>query len=428
MFVIRPGVIWIGASQIALLLSNFMLLKLFTSQLTVYEFGQYTLCMSIILFARQVLYDPISIVLAKECATSPLQVPHEFRVARLINDRICAVLFMFGFLYLIYCELSSESYANGMVVMSCLVYLCANGAQGVYFNVLNSIRKRKFASLFSIMDSAAKVILVVLVFLLVGKTLIWTLAPIAAGAFTVFLLLRLFIANRFVPEEYPFRDVGAITKRMIWMSVPFFPPAILAAAKSVGDRWMLAGFLGVSELAEYSVLLQIGYSPIMLFVGMVQTFVAPKIYNLCSLEGNDGLYELKKFLQKILFMIIFGVSVACVGAMLLADWAFNILVGENYHALTGYLPFFVFSGALSAAAGILQVAVIGVFKSRDAGALLMVSLLVGVTVTVLLIWMAGFEGAVAGLVISTSATLIIYWQSLCRALNSRARSQNKKPE
>lgn len=426
----KTGLIWIGLSQFALLASNFLLLKLLTSQLSVYEFGEYSLCMSIVLFARQVLYDPISIALGKECASnaSNLQrVSDGFRVVRYITDRIGWVFLFLGFFYFLYFKLASHSYTSTLVVAFCLVYVCANGAQGIYFNVLNSIRDRKPAALFSATDSVLKIVLVFLFFRFGNNSLENSIAAISLGAFAVFGLLRYFVANRFKYYGSEKKDDYTLSKRILLVGMPFFLSTMLVAAKSVGDRWMLAGFLSVNDLAEYSVLLQLGYSPIILFLGMVQTFVAPKIYCICALNDSDVANELKKFLHKLLFIILIFTCVVSGGAIVLADWIFTLMVGKDYHGLAVFLPLFVISGALSAAAGIFQIAVIGIFKSREASKFVVISLIISLAITAILIRSSGFGGAVAGLLITSSTTLFIYWQALyCGVFRSCPRTQNAK--
>ena len=99
---------WIGISQISLLLSNFMLLKLLASQLSVYEYGQYALVMSVVLFVRQIFYDPFSIVAAKESAAEPEKLSDIIYVAKIITNRIAAGLLLSGFLLVIFFSTSSN--------------------------------------------------------------------------------------------------------------------------------------------------------------------------------------------------------------------------------------------------------------------------------------------------------------------------------
>jgi O-antigen/teichoic acid export membrane protein len=198
----------------------------------------------------------------------------------------------------------------------------------------------------------------------------------------------------------------------MFLSVPFIAPTIVLAIKSVADRWILAGFLGVNELAGYSTLLQFGYSPVVLFFGMIQTFVAPKIYELCLMADNGGASQLKRYLQRMLAMISAGGFVVAIGSVLFGDWVFRILIGKEYFVLAIYLPFFVISGALTAMAGVLQIAVIGLFKPKIASVFSVIAISIGIACTAFLIRKSGFDGAVAGLLVSAGLMTLIYWLTL----------------
>jgi O-antigen/teichoic acid export membrane protein len=183
----KYGFIWIAVSQVALFLSNMLLLSILTNQLTVNEFGVYSLFMSIALFVRQLIYDPFSIVLGKESASNSRNVLASLGVTKLVTDRLGIVLFLLGFLYLIYSCLTDERRVSGLIVVCCLLYVCGNGGQGIYFNVLNSVKERKLASIFSTLDSVVKVLAVGLVFWLANESLISSVLSIALTAFLVFL-------------------------------------------------------------------------------------------------------------------------------------------------------------------------------------------------------------------------------------------------
>lgn len=423
---LKFGFIWIVVSQVALFLSNILLLSILTNQLTVNEFGVYSLFMSIALFVRQLIYDPFSIVLGKESASNPRNVFASLRVAKLVTDRLGIGLFLLGLLYLIYSGLADEKRVSGLIVVCCLLYVCGIGGQGIYFNVLNSVRERKLASIFSTLDSVVKVLLVGLVFWLANESLISSVLSVALTAFLVFLLVRFFALNQFHSSKFNLEAENTLRKDIIFLSVPFIAPTIVLAIKSVADRWMLAGFLGVNELAGYSTLFQFGYSPVVLFFGMIQTFVAPKIYELCSMSDNGGTSQLKRYLQRMLAMITAGGFIFAIGAVLFGDWVFRILVGKEYFVLAIYLPFFVASGALTAMAGILQIAVIGLFKPKIASVFSVIAISIGIACTAFLIRKSGFEGAVAGLLVSAGLMTLIYWLTLFH-MPRRTQSQRNCP-
>lgn len=409
----KTEIIWIGASQATLLAVNFLLLKLMTSRLSVESFGYYSLCMTIILFSRQVLYDPMSIVVAKNCG-SAVHHPGEggFETVRFVTDRLGVALFILGLFSALLAYGVFDSSTDGVIAWSCLAYLCANGGQGIYLNVLNSISDRKSAALFSILDSVLKLILVFFAFRYFGNEVVYTLISVSAGAFAVFLGVRWYVRTAYFSGGLPRANLKLIVKHSIIASVPLYLPALLGALRSVGDRWILAAFIGVDELAVFSVLLQLGYFPMLLLVGVVQTFVAPKVYVMCAVKSGAGRGELKVFLLKILSGIFVFACVACAIAIVVADWIFQLFVGKDYAVFSMYLPVFIVSGAFASAGGVLHLAVIGVFETPVVGKLMGVSVLISIVSASLLIVTLGLAGAVAGLVIASAVSALLYWLAL----------------
>ncbi len=409
------GAMWIGVSQIVLLAVNFLLLRLMTSHLTVESYGYYSLCMSIVLFARQVLYDPSSIVIARTCSsvTSDLRkVSDGFQVVRFLTDALGLGLILLGLLTLGVANAVITNPLESVVVISCIVYLLANGAQGIYFNVLNSIKLRKPAALFLVLDSVLKLLLVFISLWIFGGELSGALAAVATGALAVFILARWYISTTISSGPLSVARVKGMACRSFMLSLPLYLPSLLSAFKSVWDRWVLAIYIGVEELAAFSVLLQLGYFPVLLVVGVMQTFLAPKIYGLSAVEDSSGFLELKQFLNKLLFgIVVFGCLTSGIGVVF-ADWVFQVLVGKDFRLFANYLPFLIVSGALAAVASILHIVVIGLFKTYIVGRLMTVSVLLSIAVALPLIVFLGLRGAIAGLMISGIVTAVIYWVAI----------------
>lgn len=417
--------LWIGFSQISLLISNFILLKLLSSELSVHEYGQYALIMSIALFVRQIFYDPFSIVVAKKTGAEPGILCQSLCVAKKITDRIAAGLLLGSFLFAFFIYIATGSHFVSVLLVCGVIYVCANGMQGFYINIFNSIGDRMPPSIISVIDSFGRIFVVFLTFGLIGGNLVYAIFSISFGAVISIAIFKFYINFRVASSEEFLEKNNILIKQTFLMSLPFVLPTLLLGLKSIGDRWILASYLGVSDLAGYSVLLQIGYSPMILFFGMLQTYIAPKIYIYGSMSNHDSVKDFKYLINKILSLILFVAFLACVVLMVVGDWMFNFLVGENYKDLAFHLPSFVMAGAFSAAAGILQLAVIGVLKSKDASYLLALTLLVGMACTTLFIFEFGFNGAVAGLIGSAFITLVIYWRKLNRVLNLKIQNATR---
>ncbi|MEN9659560.1 MAG: hypothetical protein RL571_3025 [Pseudomonadota bacterium] len=422
----KISALWIGVSQVVLLVVGFALLKLLTINLSVEEFGYYSLCMSIVLFVRQMIYDPISITVSKEVGASVhefAKVSTGFLIIKFITDRFGVVIFLVCFMFCLLAYALIGHSNEGLIVWICTFYLLANGAQGIYINLFNSIGDRKTAALYSMADSALKILFVCVVLFVFGAKLVYVLASISLSAAMIFLISRLYINKRFVGDAISSGHLKSLAIQSLIKSAPLYLPTLFLAFKSVGDRWVLATFTGVNELAAYSVLQQLGYSPVILIFGMVQTFFAPKIYRLSASDEASNLQELKQLLNRIFFSTLIF-TLICTGlSMFTSEWILKLFTGRDYHNLSGYLPYFIVSGAVAAMSGILQVVAIGVFDVKKTGRIMSLSLLFSMAISSILTMVWGFIGSIAGLFFSSFFSSLMYWLAIKNNFSNKASLQ-----
>jgi O-antigen/teichoic acid export membrane protein len=405
------SILWIVGGQVVGLLNNFLLLKLLTTNLSITAYGYFTLWMSVMLFVRQLIYDPLSIVAAKEVVNVPflgLKGVSGFQVVKYLTDRIMFGLVLVGALSVVgemvfYKHISTTAY----ILMGC-IYLVANGAQGIYLNMLNALKQRKWASIGIAADSLVKLCLVLLVFFLWEKSVIAAVQAVAISSLLVFIGVQHATSHRFDRATSIAASVKwPPAKQLVVLSIPFFVPTLLTALKGLGDKVFMASFIGVDELAAYNVLLQLGFIPMMLIVGVIQTFVSPDIYKLASDTTN---YQDKTlaYIKGIVIRIGLLSVVAITFSLLLSHLMFEMLVGAKYTAYSMYLPYFVLAGAIGGIAGLLNVGIIGIFKPKRVASLMVISVLAGLVILIILMMMYGFEGAIAGLILSNLFMMFIF--------------------
>lgn len=410
MFGINKGFLWIAAGQAIGLLNNFLLLKVLTVNLSMSAYGYYALWMSIMLFIRQIVYDPISIILAKESVGKKLSETDKacsFQIARHVTDKLLVVLLLTATV-LIFIEVFFLKFvSSGLYVLAGAIYLFSNGAQGIYLNILNTQKKRKWAAAGIAVDSFIKLCLVSLVFLVFGGSLFFAVQAVAISSLIAFVWVRGISKKFYSPLVMTSNDRWLATKQTMMLSLPLFAPILLTALKGVGDKVFMASFIGVEDLAAYNVLLQVGFIPMILIVGVIQTYVSPDIYKFASAE-NDARKVTVSYINTIILKILI-LSVAAVGAsLLLAEILFKILVGAEYFIYAKFLPYFVIAGAVAGVAGLLNVGVIGAFKPKIVSLLMFFSVLVGLIILMISIAMYGFEGGVIGLVISNLVIMFVF--------------------
>lgn len=408
------GIFWIASGQFISLICNFLLLKVLTENLSMLSYGHYTLWMAVLLFIRQIVYDPISIISAKESVERKILKNDEqdiFQVVRYVVEKLFISIFLFGLAFVFFEILFSEIISIGVYILAGVIYLVSNGAQGIYLNVLNTLKNRKLAAVGIAADSITKLFLVYFSILFLGNDLVSTLQAVALSSLFVFIWVRskskrLYNTNTITAED---RTIAA--KQLFTLSLPLLLPTLVIAIKGIGDKVFMASFIGAKELAAYNVLLQLGFMPMMVIVGIIQTYTSPDIYKSATHANGDQ----KKVIKYISFVTlkIFYLSAVAVGvSILLFDFIFKNLVGEQYYNYSRFLPYFVIAGSLSGVAGLLNVGVVGAFKPKLAGVLMFLSVLSGLIIQMVLIVMYRFEGGIAGLVFSNLAMILIFFCAL----------------
>lgn len=380
-----------------LLVVNLLLLKVLTQELSVPDYGFYALCLTIVLFVRQVIYDPFSMVIAKEASINSSHGEKsliEFLVLKYAVDRFSLsviiaspLLFFVGYLFW-----GINNYTVGILI--CSLYLLANGAQGIYINLFNVTKKRKVAAILLILDSLIKFLAVIFFLQFFDNSAHNVLSSIAVGAIATFLVMRFYIGNKTIKIKIPVAKIKNLHSKYLLLSIPILLPTILNALKSVGDRWILTALIGLDELAAYSVLLQIGYLPIILILGVFQTYIAPRIYEMCEIKDAQNL---KDFLIKIIFVTVVLSVIVGFFTYIFSDIIFKTFVGQKYNHYSMFLPIFALAASISAGGAIMQNIVFGYFNTKISSLIILFTNITGILIALILTYFFSFFGAAIGL-------------------------------
>lgn len=411
---INKNLCWIIGGQVVSVFNNFLLLKILTTHLSATEYGYYTLWVSMILFFRQIVYDPISIISSKESKENIfLGVDNlsGLQIIKYLTDRLSIVALLFGLLLIFMEIIFHKEMAVSFYFLLGIVCFFSNGTQGIYINILNILKKRNWASAGIAADSCVKMVLVYCALAFLGDELIYALMAVALSSFLVFFWVRSLSGNFYKYIAMNSSEQFIVVKKLILLSLPLCAPTLLIAMKGLGDKVFMTTFIGVEELAAYNVLLQLGFIPMTLVIGVIQTYISPNIYKETSLGKKnqaDSIAYMNKIILKIILLSIFAV----IAAYALSGIIFDVLIGLDYLKYSKFLPLFVTAGALAGMSGILNVGVIGAFKPKTVGLMMFFSVSIGLIVLAISIVMGGFEGGATGLILSNFVMLLIFWLSL----------------
>jgi O-antigen/teichoic acid export membrane protein len=415
--------IWIALAQIVSMCSGFVILKILTNQLSVENFGYYSLWLSILLFIRQVVFDPTSYIVVKECGKAlrrPARLNSLIQSSTFILNKLSIALILSGFLFALFYYLFKNSFDLVFFIFFGSIYLFSNGGNGIYLAILNVLQKRKQFCLLSLLDSCLKIGCCVI---LMAVDNIGTNGAILSICLPAFILY--FIVSNYINGFYKSNFIKKInnekllllTKKIVITSMPIVLPVALTAFKGGIDRWAIAALIGVEELAAFSILMQLGFMPVIMFMGMIQTFVAPRIYDLCCFNNNDSKVYLLNYLKNLFLFITFLSFVAILIIFFFDQTLMSLVVSSKYLSYSNFLTLFVISGAITSVVGILNLVAIGVMESRDSGRTMLYSALGSVAIMLAFTIWLGFMGAVFGLLIGSVFSVFTYSFKILKTIN-----------
>lgn len=402
--------LWIIGCQVAVLFANIFLLKILTNKLSLESYGYYSLFITAVIFARQLIYDPISYIAVRDCGqlTSAREISRKAQAVSYISNRLALLICVASILIAIIYYINHGLGFQFICVIACGFYLVSNGAGGVFLAILNIIKKRQSYALLTIFDSLIKISLITLVLKPSGGNLIDAIVAITFSSILSYVSMRVYFNNFIEINSNNENQIKLISKNILINSFPLYLPTLLVALKSVGERWMIVAYVGVEDLAIFNVFYQLGFSPSVMIIGVMQTFVAPSIYQLCQKNHDMYVQNAVKYIYRLIILVFVLGFLGCLMAIYLGPQILVNIVSEEYYDYFGLFAVFIAAGVLAAATGITHLGVIGLYEARIAGRLMTIAMIFGILVSVLSVIFWGFYGALFGIVVSNAMAFVLY--------------------
>jgi len=170
----------------------------------------------------------------------------------------------------------------------------------------------------------------------------------------------------------------------------------------------LQAFGTTSDVGQYAVLFQLGYTPVALFTGMVMSFLGPIMYqrsgDASDHARNANVHRLAwrmTHLSLIVTLLGFAITFA------LHDWIYALLVASEYRGSSYLLPWVVIAGGGFAAGQILALKLMSEMKSSAMTVAKIVTALIGILLNVIGAALAGMQGVVMALVVFS--VIYFFW-------------------
>jgi len=280
------------------------------------------------------------------------------------------------------------------------VFASLFGASAALNAVLNGARNRRVVATSAILDTWLRVGLALVAINWFGATAAVVLYAYSIGL--VFVVVRQTWHVRLLARDH---SAGAIVddhkgrnwnRDILIFAWPISLWGIFTWAQQVADRWALEVFRSTSDVGFYSVLLQLGFFPMTIFMGVLGTFLAPIIFEKTKDTAHEMAGEHDRAWRKLLYAMIILSLLGALVALLATEQIFEILVAESYRQVAPLLPLMVLAGGFYGAAALLSMRLMAHMRTAELARIMISSSLIGVALISLLTQQDGLRGTVIG--------------------------------
>jgi len=343
---------WIVLGQAATVLGALFGIRILTGLLSPTEYGQLALGMTIATLFQKVMLGPLSngasrfYAPAREANSLHAYIIAVHRMVLVSSGSIVLVAFFCGVMTFF---IGLQNWIE--MGVAALVFALLTGYNEILSGIQNAARQRVIVALHQGLASWGK-------FLVAAGLIIWlsatsTITMFGYGIAMLFVLTsQYFFFKRIIAKanSYNIIEVGIIAKwraKIFAYSWPFATWALLSWGRAVSDRWSLEIFSSTSDVGFYTVLFQLGYYPIAMFVNIATTLLAPiyferagdasdnaRVINVFNMGWNINKYALFILLMFVILSFFFHESI------------FSLLASKQYTHISYLLPSMLLAAVL----------------------------------------------------------------------------------
>lgn len=414
---------WILAGQIASVLGALVLVRVLTEYLEPAEYGQLALGLTIAGLVNQVVMGGITNGISRfySIAAEKSNLWGYLRTSSRLMGYATLVVAAIALALMIGLSVAGQSQWLGLTA-AVLVFSILSGFNSSLSGIQNAARQRSIVALHSGMDAWLKIGLAVGVMLWLGTSSTAVVIGYTLSALMVTISQLVFLGRMLRRQgNIPRSDGNEDWARQIWhFSWPFSTWGLFTWMQQVSDRWALQAFASTSNVGQYAVLFQLGFTPIALITGMAMSFLGPILYqrsgDATDHARNSNVHQLSWRMAHLSLMVtLLGFAIT----FALHEWFFGLLVASEYRGSSYLLPWVVLAGGIFSAGQMLALKLMSEMKLSAMTTAKIVTALISILLNVIGAALAGMQGVV-GAMVAFSSIYFVWMAVLARRLSIKA--------
>lgn len=406
---------WLVFGQLAAVTGTLVLVRVLTEHLAPETYGELALGLTLIGLINQVVLGGVVTSIGRyySIAFEKQELGVYLKASKRILWISTVIILTFG--GLCFGGLQFFGYDPQIDFVGPLVLFSLLGGYGAaYSGILNAARLRSLVALHGGVEAWLKILLVLGAVSCLGASVPAVIAAYVGASMLVVGSLYFFLQSCLHLEKKSTENSGEWIKHIWKYSLPFSYWGVFVWAQQSSDRWALDVFGSREDVGLYAVLFQLGYTPIVMTVGTVVSFLGPIFYQ----RAGDATDERRRGSVRAL---TWRITLACLGltgvgfalACLMHEWIFAWLVSPQYRSVSYLMPWMVLAGGLFAAGQMLALKLISDMQASIMTSAKIWTGVLGVSANFYAGSILGVPGVVGALVI-VSGVYVIWMLLLAR--------------
>lgn len=412
---------WIVVGQIATVAGALVLVRVLTEYLGPEQYGQLALGLTVAGLVNQIVMGGIAAGIGRfySIAAEKRDLGDYLHATRRLLAYATVAVVAIGLLLMASLYWSGYSQWIGLAAAA-LVFSVLSGYNNTLSGVQNAARQRAAVAFHGGLDAWLKILLAMGAVLWLGASSTAVVIGYACSSLLITVSQLIFL-RRTIPRQHIHTLNRQQWMHQMWAySLPFSTWGVFTWMQQASDRWALQAFASTSDVGQYAVLFQLGFTPIALITGMAVSFLGPVLYqragDATDHARNANVHRLgwrMSHLSLIVTLLGFAITFA------LHERLFGLLVASEYRGSSHLLPWVVLAGGIFAAGQMLALKLMSEMKSSTMTTAKIVTALIGILLNVIGAALAGMQGVVGALV-AFSGIYFVWMAVLARRLSIKA--------
>ncbi|MBX9870527.1 MAG: lipopolysaccharide biosynthesis protein [Burkholderiaceae bacterium] len=345
---------WILFGQVAAVIGALVLVRILTEHLSPEAYGQLALGLTLAGLVNQVVMGGVTAGIGRyySIAAEVNDLSGYFRDSQRLMLLAASVVLVLGGLFLL--GLLGLGHVRLAAFAGLIILFALLAGYGVaYGGILNAARQRALVAMHGGADAWLKILFSLGAIYWLGTSETAVVVGYVLSTLLVVVSQFCFVRRsfRYGEERRPRRQWG---KQMWAYAWPFTTWGFFSWAQQSSDRWALEIFGSTDQVGLYAVLFQLGYTPLVMAMGMVMAFLGPILFQRAG-DATDSQRSagVRRLAWRITLACLAFTLVAFVLTLCLHEWFFSLLVSVEYRHVSYLMPWMVMAGGLFAAGQML---------------------------------------------------------------------------